>query len=306
MVFESLSTNEFGIVIGPKDLDPSNIHELTTPALRKCFSCPAPFDGAIGFTSEIRWSDFATEIASGNYDRVSLSECKTKSMTTATGVRGIVALASNLTVSQGGNFAIRMTDVDNTDIQSSVDPFTDDTLPSIQFSNFTGGNEANATCHGSRDILTRYVLLDGGKDKEVNMGATEMLPIDECLVIRAEEHCQLLYSPPICLVIMLAAFAKVTAMFLAAHIGRSRSPPLLTIGDAVASFMENPDPTTNGLCWISGSDVRKGGWAKVNKAGFQAVLQNDQTSHITYRRLKKRAFWGRAASGWRWAATLLM
>ncbi|KAK5787676.1 hypothetical protein VI817_010173 [Penicillium citrinum] len=306
IVFESLSTNEFGIVVGPKDLNSSNINDVATPALKKCFSCPAPYDGDYAFTSSLRWTDFANEIANGNYDRIPLSECKKKSMTTATGVRGIVALASNLTVSQGGDSAFRMTDVDNTDIQSSNDYFQGDKLPSIPFSNLTGAKGANANCYGSRDIVTRYVPMDGGGFEEVSMRNTEMIPIEECLVIKADEHCQLLYSPPICLTIMLAAFAKVTAMFLAAHIGRSRSPPLLTIGDAVASFMKNQDPTTKGLCWISGSDVRKGGWVKVNKAGFQAVLQNDQSGPITYRRFKKRAFWGRAASGWRWAATLFM
>jgi hypothetical protein len=57
---------------------------------------------------------------------------------------------------------------------------------------------------------------------------------------------------------------------------------------------------------MSGADIRRGDWAKVNKAGFQAVLQNEQRDSITYRLLKKRALWGRAASWWRWLATLFM
>lgn len=307
MVFESLSTNQFGVAIGPRDLNSSNINELTTPALEKCFSNPARYDGDTDFMTEMRWPAFAKEIANGNYDRIPYGECASKAKTTATGVRGIVALAKNLTVSDGGDAAIKMTSIVNKDIQSSSDYFYAAGVPSVSFSNQTVGKGANATCRGYTSIWTEYVPTNGGTDyKFINGRDTRMMEIEECLVIRAEEHCQLLYSPPICLTIMLAAFAKVAAMFLAAHIGRSRSPPLLTVGDAVASFMEKPDPTTKGLCWITGADVRRGRWAKAQKAGFQAVLQNEQSEPITYRRLKKRSFWGRAASGWRWLATLIM
>ncbi|KAJ6000823.1 hypothetical protein N7481_001232 [Penicillium waksmanii] len=299
MVFESLSTNQFGVVVGPKDLNSSNVHELTTPALAD------PTIASSTFTSQMRWPTFIEEIANENYDRISVSECSAKVKTTATGIRGIVALASNLTVSLGGDSAILMTLVDNTDIQTSATYFHGDNLEANLYANQTVYKGSNATCLAYNDVRSTFYDETTGEVMQNYFGTTVM-PIEECLVIRAEEHCQLLYSPPICLTIMLAAFAKIAAMFLAAHIGRSRSPPLLTVGDAVASFMEKPDPTTKGLCWIAGADVRRGGWAKVTKAGFQAVLQNEQSDPIAYRRLKKRSFWGRAASGWRWLATLFM
>lgn len=319
MVFESLSTNQFGVVVGPKDLNSSNVHDLTTPALERCFSSPAR--GGIyyytdpdlddltikssTFTSQMRWPAFVEEIANENYDRISASECSAKVKTTATGIRGIVALASNLTVSLGGDSAILMTRVDNTDILASSTYFYGGNLEANLYANQTVYKGSNATCLSYNAVNSDFFDETTGEVMRNRFGTTVM-PIEECLAIRTEEHCQLLYSPPICLTIMLAAFAKIAAMFLAAHIGRSRSPPLLTVGDAVASFMEKPDPTTKGLCWIAGADVRKGSWAKVTKAGFQAVLQNEQSDPITYRRLKKRNFWGRAASGWRWLATLFM
>lgn len=34
--------------------------------------------------------------------------------------------------------------------------------------------------------------------------------------------------------------------------------PLITMGDAVASFLERPDPYSQGLCLLSIHDVRKG------------------------------------------------
>ncbi|QMW31780.1 hypothetical protein G4B84_007161, partial [Aspergillus flavus NRRL3357] len=50
---------------------------------------------------------------------------------------------------------------------------------------------------------------------------------------------------------------RVFAMYLAAHLQRSRAPPLLTTGDAVASFLERPDDTTKGMCWASKRHIRK-------------------------------------------------
>ncbi|KAK4241300.1 hypothetical protein C8A03DRAFT_41246 [Achaetomium macrosporum] len=36
--------------------------------------------------------------------------------------------------------------------------------------------------------------------------------------------------------------------------------PLATLGDAIASFLEEPDPTTQGTCLLSKADVRQGRW----------------------------------------------
>jgi hypothetical protein len=253
----------------------------------------------------MRWPAFIDEVANGNYDRISVSECSAKVKTTATGVRGIVALASNLTVSLGGDSAIRMTEIENLDIRRSMDYFHDNGLAANLFANQTVYRGSNATCLLSADVQSNFYDRGSGVEM-INKYGTTVMPIEECLVIRAEEHCQLLYSPPICMIIMLAAFVKIAAMFLAAHIGRSRSPPLLTIGDAVASFMEKPDPMTKGFCWMTGAEVRRGEWALATKAGFDAVLQNKHNDSTTYRRLKKRSIWGRASSWRRWIPTLLL
>ncbi|KAE8376759.1 hypothetical protein BDV26DRAFT_293783 [Aspergillus bertholletiae] len=107
---------------------------------------------------------------------------------------------------------------------------------------------------------------------------------DEYLAIKAEEHCQLLHSPVISVIISLTAFAKVVTMSLAARVSRDRSPPLLTVGDAVASFLTRPDPTTKGMCWVSSEDHEG----------------------ITYKRLSSRKFYGKASSTKRRPTTLLL
>ncbi|KAJ5095258.1 hypothetical protein N7532_007549 [Penicillium argentinense] len=312
IVFESLSTNEFGVMVGPKDLNSSNIHSLTTPALKKCFTLPAAYYGLDaadlyeGVLRELTWEMFVDNIANGSYHYIPLSQCIEMSKKPSTGVKGIVALAENLTVSDGGDASILMTEVAHTSPTSHDDPFQNQRMPATFYSNRTTSTENNATCLGYETVYNNRVLIDGTAQVRPGLGVS-IYPISECLVIEAEEHCQLLFSPPICLVVMLAAFAKVSAMYLAAYIGRNRDPPLLTIGDAVASFMERPDPTTKGLCWMTGADVNKGRWVSVTRSGFQAALQNEQVAEpATFRRLKKRKHWMRAASGWRWAATLFM
>lgn len=91
--------------------------------------------------------------------------------------------------------------------------------------------------------------------------------VSGCLAVESEEHCQLLYSPPICIVIALTTLVKICVMVLAGRVGRDRPAPLLTLGDAVASFMEQPDPTTAGQCWMSRTDVLHGRWKHPNSRG---------------------------------------
>lgn len=242
------------------------------------------------------WYEFASEIAHGNYERISTEQCIETSKTSKTGIRGIVALADNLTVSDGGDTSILQTAIAIFNTQNRPYVFDGSPLPAAPFFNSTAGLDSNTTCQFPEYWET---LLTYPGAKQYN--------ITGCLAIKAPEHCQLLYSPPICIIIMLASYAKVAAMFLAARIGRGRSPPLLTVGDAVASFLTKPDPTTKGLCWLTAADIHKDQWKSASRTGgFTAIPQNSPDESITYKRLSKWKFWMRAASGWRWAATLFM
>jgi hypothetical protein len=40
--------------------------------------------------------------------------------------------------------------------------------------------------------------------------------------------------------------------------------PLITVGDAIASFLEKPDPTTKHMCLLSIHDVRKKDYQEAN------------------------------------------
>lgn len=204
-------------------------------------------------------------------------------------------LAENLTVADGGNRALLLTD-------NSYTAFRDNSVWATPFFNATAthGN-ATAQCQSMNyieDIYVDIVYADGpgGAMLHDPLAYASKYPVKECLIIKAEEHCELLYSPVICVVIMLTACVKVTAMYLAARVNKSRPPPLLTVGDAIASFMARPDPTTKNQCWMSGRQVRKGHWNS----------KTDPYDEVNYRYLGKRKRWFRAATPFRWAITLLM
>ncbi|KAL3451747.1 hypothetical protein BJX65DRAFT_304331 [Aspergillus insuetus] len=110
---------------------------------------------------------------------------------------------------------------------------------------------------------------------------------NDCLVIETQDRCKLMYNLPLSLSIIATAAIKVVAMFLASRVDRAaHTPPLLTVGDAVASFITQPDETTKGRCWITRHDVSNGTSAR---PGSQ--------------KLRARGRWIQAASVRRWVIT---
>ncbi|KAJ5816968.1 hypothetical protein N7447_009201 [Penicillium robsamsonii] len=273
MFFESLSTHDFGIFVAPKDMNSSNVNSLSTPALEKCFHSPNTHNDR---GTVLSWNEAVSEITSRNYKRYDFDACSSF-RPPHTGIRALVMLADDLTVSDGGNASVLTVDRDQT--------FVDNTVYAGPFAFESAGDGASVQCTREENFPT-YESFDSLTGHNYT--------VHECLVIKVGEHCQLLYSPPICIAIALTAFVKVSAMFLAARVGRNRSPPLLTVGDAISSFISRPDPTTKDLCWLSSKHVRKGTWTGTH----------GENSTPIYNSLSKPQFWSRAATRWRWIATL--
>lgn len=80
------------------------------------------------------------------------------------------------------------------------------------------------------------------------------IPIDSCYSVAAAEHCTLQYSLTVLIIVISCDSLKLLAMFL---VLKMPGNPLTTLGDAVASFMENPDPTTAGRCLMNDADMRR-------------------------------------------------
>lgn len=204
---------------------------------------------------------------------------------TPVGTKALVALAEKLTVDEGGNASILLTGLwyNQPDLPNGM-PLQHKSIYAVPFSNQSYG------VHGFITTCNSNPLSWGVTDNE----APEPYRIQECLAIKAEEHCQLLYSPPICIVIALATSVKVVAMFLAARVSRSKSAPLLTVGDAVASFLTRPDPSTEKLCWVSKTDIQRGCW------------ESSKNHEPTYKQLPRRKRWMEAPGTLRWLTTLIL
>jgi len=106
--------------------------------------------------------------------------------------------------------------------------------------------------------------------------------INYCLVEEVEEQCQLRFSLAIMIIVILANMVKAGVMITT--LLRFRTPTLVTIGDAIASFLENPDAMTKGNCLSTREDLRKGRWEH----------------EVGKRWVPKRHFWFKAASIKRW------
>lgn len=74
-------------------------------------------------------------------------------------------------------------------------------------------------------------------------------PVHYCLSENVPERCQLNWSLQFAIIVVVSNLAKVVCMFLT--LWRHDIPALITIGDAIQSFLDRPDPYTRGCCVYS-------------------------------------------------------
>ena len=78
-------------------------------------------------------------------------------------------------------------------------------------------------------------------------------PIQYCLRERKESECRVLWSVPIASLVTALNFIKAILIF---HVAlRIREQPLMTMGDAVVSFLKQPDPWTRNMCLASSKNI---------------------------------------------------
>ncbi|KAI0193909.1 hypothetical protein F4808DRAFT_475205 [Astrocystis sublimbata] len=77
------------------------------------------------------------------------------------------------------------------------------------------------------------------------------LSINHCRAEPVENTCRIAASPVLLLGVTLCVIAKsITAVVVTVVLSRPEHKPLVTLGDAVASFIEHPDPITAGFCTV--------------------------------------------------------
>jgi len=139
---------------------------------------------------------------------------------------------------------------------------------------FTAGGGGNP----QDDVPWDWICTDFGIGKDCTLEkavrdhalnwTVDNIPVTSCLVEPVVEQCRLSFSLPIMIVVIFANMMKAGTMFLTYWM--LYEPTLVTIGDAVASFLDNPDRMTAGLCisskfdienweWIEGKDLKHGG-----------------------------------------------
>ncbi|KAF2399581.1 hypothetical protein EJ06DRAFT_522457 [Trichodelitschia bisporula] len=70
-----------------------------------------------------------------------------------------------------------------------------------------------------------------------------------CLSEKTEEHCKLQFHITLAVIVTLVTLFKTAVMFTVAISGHES--PLMTTGDAISSFLRNPDRHTAGMCMAS-------------------------------------------------------
>jgi hypothetical protein len=81
-----------------------------------------------------------------------------------------------------------------------------------------------------------------------------LFPVDYCLSEVAEPHCKLQFVPAIAVLVTVLNLCKAVLIFYVAF--GTTEEPLLTMGDAVASFLEHEDPTTKDMCLLTVHEVK--------------------------------------------------
>ncbi|KAF0316725.1 hypothetical protein GQ607_016067, partial [Colletotrichum asianum] len=86
-------------------------------------------------------------------------------------------------------------------------------------------------------------------------------PVEECYSQRTDEHCQVLFSRTLCWIVTALNLLKSLLMLFVAF-GGGVEKPILTIGDAVASFLEHNDESTTDMCLKGNEDFFVHNWFK--------------------------------------------
>ncbi|PWW73703.1 hypothetical protein C7212DRAFT_359553 [Tuber magnatum] len=129
----------------------------------------------------------------------------------------------------------------------------------------------NSTVTSPSDWMCAYNLSGNSRNNRRNKficDPREKVEISGCKSERTDEKCKVQFSLGIMTVVICCNLIKACSMVMT--VVRSREPTLVTLGDAVDSFLRIPDPTTKGMCFADRGFVDRK-WRR----GWRAV----QTQH---------------------------
>ncbi|ORY59505.1 uncharacterized protein BCR38DRAFT_412520 [Pseudomassariella vexata] len=111
--------------------------------------------------------------------------------------------------------------------------------------------------HDNEDYVFFSALDVSNLTSGLQPGAAD-LTVSYCLAEPADRVCHVGLSNTLLLAVMLCVFIKTgTAVLVTVVLGRRNQAPLVTLGDAIASFIRQPDPNTAGMCILSQEETRR-------------------------------------------------
>jgi hypothetical protein len=127
-----------------------------------------------------------------------------------------------------------------------------------------------------------------------------------CCAQRTPEQCTLNFSVHLAYVVVSFNIVKVVCMFLI--LWRHREPALVTLGDAIKSFLNRPDITTSGLCLHSAASL----YGKWQGKGSEITLQwravkQEQVERSRFKRhVIRTRYWYHSVTVLRWLGCLIL
>ncbi|KAH7071546.1 hypothetical protein BKA63DRAFT_535404 [Paraphoma chrysanthemicola] len=137
---------------------------------------------------------------------------------------------------------------------------------------------------------------------DVPQSKSEWKPYDStvshCVIEQVETtHCKLQFSLPIAVTVILSNLVKAVCMAITLFVFKDHAA-LVTVGDAVASYLERPDDETTNRCLYSRHEV-EADWNRKDSNGDRAPRVQPKT--MKYK--PKRRLWAMGASQERWIWT---
>jgi hypothetical protein len=114
--------------------------------------------------------------------------------------------------------------------------------------------------------------------------------IEYCIAEKLADKCKVQLTPTLAYMVVIVNFLKAAALILTFL--SVRENPMMTIGDAVASFLHRKDQTTKNLCLMGKEDIKLWIHAKTNL----------EIMHVN----GKRRRWGSVISKSRWTVFILL
>lgn len=96
-----------------------------------------------------------------------------------------------------------------------------------------------------------------------SLNGAQYFNVSTCYSETSMDQCKIKFSLPIMILVIICNVAKASCMALT--VWHLRRAPLVTLGDAIASFLDNPDPITKDLCLITKEDIENNVWNRPRK-----------------------------------------